>query len=60
MQASSKDLLEQLSNASGTPGDEEEVRAVIRQHLEGLVEFSHDGLGSLVCRKQGGKAAQAF
>ncbi len=56
-QTSSKDLLEQLSNASGTPGNEEEVRAIVRQHLDGLVEFSHDGLGSLVCRKQGGNAS---
>ena len=47
-------LLEQLSNAAGTPGNEDEVRAVIRQHLAGLVEFSHDKLGSLICRKQGG------
>ncbi|MDP2644133.1 MAG: M42 family metallopeptidase [Desulfobacterales bacterium] len=55
MPASSKDLLEQLSNASGTPGNEADVRAIIRQHLDGLVGFSHDRLGSLVCRKQGSK-----
>jgi endoglucanase len=57
MQASSKDLLEQLSNASGTPGNEDEVRAIVRHHLDGLVEFSHDRLGSMVCRKQGGKTS---
>jgi putative aminopeptidase FrvX len=56
MQSSSKDLLEQLSNAFGTPGNEGDVRAIIRQHLQGLAEFSHDRLGSLICRRQGGSA----
>jgi putative aminopeptidase FrvX len=49
---SSKDLLALLSNAAGTPGNEQEVRKIIRQQLEGLVDFSHDKLGSLVCRKR--------
>ena len=57
MALSSRDLLEQLSNAAGTPGREEEVRAVIRRELDGLVEFSHDKLGSLICRRAGGSAA---
>jgi putative aminopeptidase FrvX len=52
---SSKDLLAQLSNAAGTPGHEEEVRNIVRQQLAGLVEFSYDKLGSIVCRKHGSK-----
>jgi len=52
---SSKDLLAQLSNAAGTPGNESEIREIIRQQLEGLAEFSYDKLGSLVCRKKGEK-----
>lgn len=52
---SSKDLLAQLSNAAGTPGNETEVRKIIRQQLEGLVKFSHDKLGSLICQKKGAK-----
>jgi len=46
---SSFDLLAQLSNASGTPGNEGEVRAVIKQHLDGIADFSYDKLGSLIC-----------
>ncbi len=57
MQTSSRDLLGELSNASGTPGNEQEVRDVVRRHLDGLVEFSHDGLGSLICRRRGKSAS---
>ncbi len=57
MPLAAKDILEQLSNAAGTPGKEEEVRAVVRKQLAGRVEFSHDGLGSLICRKPGSQAA---
>ncbi|MBD3305286.1 M20/M25/M40 family metallo-hydrolase [candidate division KSB3 bacterium] len=54
---SSTALLAQLSKAAGTPGNEGDVRAVIRQHLEGLADFSHDKLGSLICRRKGEPAA---
>lgn len=56
MQVSSKTLIEQLSNASGTPGREEDIRDIIRQHLTDLVEFSQDKLGSLICHHQGSHA----
>ncbi len=54
MGATSKDLLEQLSNASGTPGNEGEIRAIICQYLDGLADFSYDRLGSIICKKPGG------
>ncbi len=46
---SASDLLAQLSNATGTPGNEGDVRAVIKQYLNGMADFSHDTLGSLIC-----------
>lgn len=49
----SQELLAQLSNASGTPANEGEVRTIVRQHLAGIVEFSHDNMGSLICYKEG-------
>lgn len=52
---SSKELLAQLSNAAGTPGNEGEVRDIVRKHLEGVAEFSYDKQGSLICRRKGGK-----
>ena len=54
---SSKELLAQLSNAAGTPGNEREVRDIVRQQLEGVAEFSYDKMGSIICRKKGGKSA---
>lgn len=51
----STELLAQLSNAAGTPGNEGEVREIIRQHLASVADFSHDNMGSLICRKKGGK-----
>ena len=48
-------ILAQLSNAAGTPGNEGEVREIIRKHLEGLVEFSYDKMGSIICQRKGGR-----
>jgi putative aminopeptidase FrvX len=53
----SQELLTRLSNAVGTPGNEDAVRAIMRQALEGLGEFSTDRLGSLICRQTGSSAA---
>ncbi|MDY0096046.1 MAG: peptidase M28, partial [Candidatus Vecturithrix sp.] len=50
-----KDLLARLSTASGTPGNEGEVRAIIREELAGVTEFSYDHTGSIICRKHGGQ-----
>ncbi len=51
----STELLAQLSNAFGTPGNEGDIRRIIREHLEGLVDFSYDKTGSIICRRKGKK-----
>ena len=51
----SKALLAKLSNAAGTPGNEGEIRDIIRQELQPHAEFSYDRLGSLICRRKAGK-----
>ena len=49
------ELLKRLSEASGVPGREEEIRALIREALEGHVdELRVDRLGNLIARKKGG------
>jgi putative aminopeptidase FrvX len=53
MKKSSLELLERLSQLDGVPGCEDEVRAFLRERLEGVGEFEMDNLGSLVCRKVG-------
>lgn len=55
--ASNFDLLKRLSEAAGVPGREEQVRAIIQQELEGLVdEVSVDPLGNLIAVKRSGKS----
>jgi len=44
-------LLKELTEASGIPGHEAEVRRLIRRHFELLGDVSHDRLGSLICKK---------
>lgn len=43
-------LLKELTEASGVPGYESEVRAVVRRYLEPLGTIEEDRIGSLVCR----------
>ncbi len=43
-------LLKELTEAHGIPGYEEEVRVLIRRHLEPLGVIEEDRIGSLVCR----------
>ncbi len=48
------ELLKRLSEASGIPGHEEEIRAIIRGELQGTVdEFETDLLGNLIAHKRG-------
>jgi endoglucanase len=54
---SSSMLLERLSNAFGPPGSEGEIRQIIREELEGMVEFSYDRLGSVICGRKAGACA---
>ena len=51
----SKELLAQLSNAAGSSGCEGDVRMIVRQHVEGITDCSYDKMGSIICRKHGGK-----
>ena len=47
-------LLEELSNAFGPPGSEDEVRRVLARHLRGQVDdMSTDALGNLIAFKRG-------
>ena len=48
-------LLDELVGACGVPGEEGDVRAVIARHLSDITEISYDGLGSIICRRQGGE-----
>ncbi len=46
-------LLRELTEAPGISGYEQEVRQVIRKHLQGITAIEQDRLGSIVCRKNG-------
>ncbi len=54
---STLNLLKDLTEASGVPGYETPVRAVVRKYLEPLGSLSQDKIGSVICRKQGAEAA---
>ena len=47
------ELLRELTEASGISGYEQEVREVIRRHLQNFTTIEQDRLGSIVCRKKG-------
>ncbi len=49
----SKDLLKRLTLAAGAPGAEDEVRAIVRETIDGVGTISHDRLGSILCEKKG-------
>ena len=46
-------LLKRLTEASGVPGYESEVRALIRGELADIVKVEQDRIGSIICRKAG-------
>ncbi len=46
-------MLKEMTEATGVPGFEEEVRAVLRRYLEGVAEITQDQLGSFVARLPG-------
>lgn len=47
------ELLRELTEANGISGYEQEVRGIIRRHLQDLTTIEQDRLGSIVCRKDG-------
>jgi putative aminopeptidase FrvX len=51
------ELLRELTEASGISGYEEEVRKIIKRHLQDVTSIEQDRLGSIVCRKDGESAA---
>jgi endoglucanase len=52
-QRDSRALLETFSRAAGPPGAEDEVRAAVREALDGVGTLDYDRLGSLLCTKRG-------
>jgi len=46
-------LLKDLTDASGVPGYETEVRRVIRSYLKPHGEITQDKMSSLICKKDG-------
>lgn len=46
-------MLKELTDASGVPGFEREVREVIRKYVEPYAKVETDHLGSIVAKKQG-------
>lgn len=50
------EFLRELTDASGVPGYEHEVRDILRKHLEGIAEVEQDNLGSIIFRKSGSAA----
>lgn len=47
-------MLKDLTDAPGVPGQEGPVRQVMRRYLEPIAEVSTDNLGSIIGRKSGG------
>jgi endoglucanase len=47
------ELLRELTEAHGVSGYEQEVREIIRRHLQDFTVIEQDRLGSIVCRKKG-------
>jgi endoglucanase len=57
MQKETVEMLKRLTDVSGVPGYESEVAEVIRRELAGLVAFSYDKLGSIICEKKGSSSS---
>ncbi len=53
MDKTSLAALEELTEAHGLPGYEQEVRKIVERRAQGLAEVSYDRLGSVVCTKRG-------
>jgi putative aminopeptidase FrvX len=47
-------LLEELTQADGVPGHEEEVRRIFEERLRGVGEIQGDRIGNIFCIKPGG------
>ncbi|MFN3682569.1 MAG: M42 family metallopeptidase [Fimbriimonadaceae bacterium] len=45
------DLLRRLTEAHGVPGQEDAIRAIVREELGPLCEIRVDSMGNIICRK---------
>lgn len=48
-------LLRRLTEAHGVPGQEDAIRAIVRDELKGICELKVDQMGNLICLKKGSK-----
>jgi putative aminopeptidase FrvX len=53
MADSTLELLKELTEVNGVPGYEDQVRSIVRKHLEPLGELSQDKIGSVICEVKG-------
>ena len=53
MPDSTLELLKELTEVNGIPGYEDQVRGIVRKHLEPLGELSQDKIGSVICKVKG-------
>jgi putative aminopeptidase FrvX len=49
-------LLKELTEGFGPPGHETEIAGLMRKYMRGLGQISKDGLGSIICQKEGSAA----
>jgi putative aminopeptidase FrvX len=47
------ELLKKLSDAFGASGFEKDVKKIINDELKSFTDISYDGIGSIVCKKEG-------
>src|SRR6185503_823416 len=48
-------LLRRLTEAHGVPGQEDAIRAIVREELKGICVLTVDKMGNLICLKKGSK-----
>ena len=53
MADSTLELLKELTEVNGVPGYEDQVRSIVRKHLEPLGELTQDKIGSVICEVKG-------
>lgn len=53
------ELLTQLTEAHGVPGQEDAIREIVRAELGDLCEISSDAMGNMICLKRGSVGAGA-
>lgn len=47
------DLLRELTEAPGVPGNEDQIRSIVYRELKGHGDLSVDLMGNLICRREG-------